>query len=170
MNRKADFFLLNESIRIDSHNESNRIDSNRELECSRCEQWGRMFACAAHAVVCDWRKCTSTESQWSAADVPLVVMRRPVNLLNTGISWAIRRSTSRSTHITMPVTHRSVFYRSDALPAAQPTASKHWRHITQHRQNLKTFARRLQTARNESVPTQLAQCWFPGLAISNAKI
>jgi len=23
---------------------------------------------------------------------------------------------------------------------------------------------------NESVPTQLAQCWFPGLAISNAKI
>ena len=33
MNRKADF-LLNESIRINSHNESNRIDTNRELECS----------------------------------------------------------------------------------------------------------------------------------------
>jgi len=33
VNRKADF-LLSESIRIDSHNESNRIDSNRELECS----------------------------------------------------------------------------------------------------------------------------------------
>jgi len=33
VNRKADFFK-NESIRIDSHNESNRIDSNRELECS----------------------------------------------------------------------------------------------------------------------------------------
>ena len=29
MNRKADFFTK----RIDSHNESNRIDSNRELEC-----------------------------------------------------------------------------------------------------------------------------------------
>jgi len=25
-------------------------------------------------------------------------------------------------------THHSVFYRPDALPAAQPTASKHWRH------------------------------------------
>ena len=25
------------------------------------------------------------------------------------------------------ITHHSVFYRSDALPAAQPTASKHWR-------------------------------------------
>jgi len=33
VNRKADF-LQNESIRIDSHNESNWIDSNRELECS----------------------------------------------------------------------------------------------------------------------------------------
>jgi len=31
---KGRFFVLNESIRIDSHNESNRIDSNRELECS----------------------------------------------------------------------------------------------------------------------------------------
>jgi len=31
---KGRFFLQNESIRIDSHNETNRIDSNRELECS----------------------------------------------------------------------------------------------------------------------------------------
>jgi len=34
VNRNADFFSENESIRIDSLNESNRIDSNRELECS----------------------------------------------------------------------------------------------------------------------------------------
>jgi len=26
----------------------------------------------------------------------------------------------------MPACHRSVFYRPDALPAAQPTASKHY--------------------------------------------
>jgi len=31
---KGRLFLQNESIRIDSHNESNRIVSNRELECS----------------------------------------------------------------------------------------------------------------------------------------
>ena len=31
---KGRFFLQNESILIDSHNESNRKDSNRELECS----------------------------------------------------------------------------------------------------------------------------------------
>jgi len=29
---------------------------------------------------------------------------------------------------TMLASHHSVFYRPDALPAAQPTASKHWRH------------------------------------------
>ena len=33
VNRKA-YFLQNESIQIDSHNESNRIDLNRELGCS----------------------------------------------------------------------------------------------------------------------------------------
>ena len=31
--------------------------------------------------------------------------------------------------ITTPAPHHSVFYRPDALPATQPTASKHWRHI-----------------------------------------
>ena len=31
--------------------------------------------------------------------------------------------------ITTPAPHYSVFYRPDALPAAQPTASKHWRQV-----------------------------------------
>jgi len=44
----------------------------------------------------------------------------------TGISWNTRKSAPRSIQITMPVPHHSVFYSSDALPAAQPTASKHW--------------------------------------------
>jgi len=34
---------------------------------------------------------------------------------------------NRSRQITMPAPHHSVFYRLDALPATQPTASKHWR-------------------------------------------
>ena len=34
---------------------------------------------------------------------------------------------ARSRQITMPTPHHSVFYRPDALPAAQPTVSKHWR-------------------------------------------
>ena len=47
----------------------------------------------------------------------------------SGISWAICKSASHSRQITMPAPHHSVFYRPDALPAAQPTASKHWRQI-----------------------------------------
>ena len=42
-------------------------------------------------------------------------------------SWTICKSAPRSRQITTPAPHRSVFYRPDALPAAQPTASKHWR-------------------------------------------
>jgi len=36
----------------------------------------------------------------------------------SGISWAICNSAPRSRQITMPAPHRSVFYRPDALPAA----------------------------------------------------
>ena len=46
----------------------------------------------------------------------------------SGICWAICIA---SLHL-IPDNHAnippSVFYRPDALPAAQPTASKHWRH------------------------------------------
>jgi len=35
-----------------------------------------------------------------------------------------------SRQITTPAPHHSVFYRPDALPAAQPTASKHYRRYT----------------------------------------
>jgi len=42
-----------------------------------------------------------------------------------GISWAICKSAPYSRQDTTPAPHRSVFYRPDALPAAQPTASKH---------------------------------------------
>ena len=45
----------------------------------------------------------------------------------TGISWAICKSAPCSRQITMPAPHHTVFYRPDALPAAKPTASKHWR-------------------------------------------
>ena len=55
-----------------------------------------------------------------------------------GISWTICKSAPRSRQITMPVPHHSVFYRPDALPAAQPTASKHWRQFI-HRVTVTSF-------------------------------
>ena len=47
----------------------------------------------------------------------------------SGISWAICKSAPCSRQITMPAPHHSVFYRPDALHAAQPTVSKHWSHL-----------------------------------------
>ena len=43
----------------------------------------------------------------------------------SGISWAACKSAPRSRQITTPAPHHSDSYRPDALPAAQPTASKH---------------------------------------------
>ena len=57
----------------------------------------------------------------------ILLKQETVSGSGSGISWAICKSASRSRQITMPVPHHSVFYRPDALPAAQPTASKHWR-------------------------------------------
>jgi len=39
--------------------------------------------------------------------------------------WAVCKSAPCSRQTTTPAPHQSVFYRPDALPAAQPTASKH---------------------------------------------
>ena len=41
------------------------------------------------------------------------------------------KSAPCSRQTTTPALYHSVFYRLDALPAAQPTASKHWRHSTE---------------------------------------
>jgi len=85
---------------------------------------------------------------------PIWILLKQETASGSGISWTICKSAPRSrqiscadvplrncslthslTHsprqITMPAPHHSVFYRPDALPAAQPTASKHWRHFGQ---------------------------------------
>ena len=56
---------------------------------------------------------------------PIWILRKQQTVSGTSISWAICKSAPRSRQITMPAPHHSVFYRPDALPAAQPTASKH---------------------------------------------
>ena len=55
----------------------------------------------------------------------ILLKQEPEN--GSGISWAICKSASYSRQTTTPAPHLSVFYRPDALPAAQPTVSKHWR-------------------------------------------
>jgi len=58
---------------------------------------------------------------------PIWILLKQETVSGSGISWAICKSALRSRQITTTAPHHSVFYRPDALPAAQPTASKHWR-------------------------------------------
>jgi len=58
---------------------------------------------------------------------PICISLKQETVSGSGISWAICQCAPHSTQITMPAPHHSVFYMPDALPATQPTASKHWR-------------------------------------------
>jgi len=58
---------------------------------------------------------------------PIWILLKQESVSGSGISWAICKSAPRSRQITTPAPRRSVFYKPGALPAAQPTASKHWR-------------------------------------------
>jgi len=55
---------------------------------------------------------------------PTWILLKQETVSGSGISWAICKSAPRS-RCQHPTTH--FFYRPDALPAAQPTASTHWR-------------------------------------------
>jgi len=56
---------------------------------------------------------------------PIWILLKQQTVSGSGISWAICKSGPCSNQTTTPAPHHSVFYRPDALPAAQPTASKH---------------------------------------------
>ena len=56
---------------------------------------------------------------------PIWILLKQETVRGSGISWAVCKSAPRSRQINTPAPHHSVFYRPDALPAAQPTASKH---------------------------------------------
>ena len=60
---------------------------------------------------------------------PIWILLKQETVSGSGIRWAICKSAPCSRQITKPAPHHSVFYRPDALPAAQPTASKHWRQL-----------------------------------------
>jgi len=58
---------------------------------------------------------------------PIWIWLKQQTVSGSGISWAICKSAPCSRQTTTPAPHHSVFYRPDALPVTQPTASKHWR-------------------------------------------
>ena len=56
---------------------------------------------------------------------PVWILLKQETVSGSGISWAVCKSAPRCRQTTIPAPHRSVFYRPDALPAAQPTVSEH---------------------------------------------
>ena len=56
---------------------------------------------------------------------PIWILLKQEIVSGSTISWAICKCAHRSRQITTPAPHHSVFYRPDALLAAQPTVSKH---------------------------------------------
>ena len=63
---------------------------------------------------------------------PIWILLKQETVSGSGISWAACKSASRSRQTTTPLPHHSAFCRPDALPAAQPTVSKHWMQHTTH--------------------------------------
>jgi len=53
------------------------------------------------------------------------ILLKQQTVSGSGISWAICKSALRSRQIATPAPYHSTFYRPDALPATQPTSSKH---------------------------------------------
>ena len=97
---------------------------------------------------------THTHSRWTALCPglprwagtrkvkPIWILLKQEIVSGSGISWVVCKSALCSRQTTMPAPHHSVFYRPDALPAAQPTASKHWRlkHWKQDRDKIKQIS------------------------------
>jgi len=69
------------------------------------------------------------QPRWAGTRIvkPIWILPKQETVSGSGCSWDICKYAPHSRQITMPAPHHSVFYRPDALPATQPTASKHWR-------------------------------------------
>jgi len=62
---------------------------------------------------------------------PIWILLKQETVSGDGISWAICKSAPCSRQIPHQLLTAQFFYRPDALPAAQPTASKHLRQLVQ---------------------------------------
>ena len=81
---------------------------------------------------------------------PIWILLKQETVSGSGISWDICKSAPHSRQTTTPAPHCSVFYRPDALPAAQPTASKHFRDIHH----------KLVNSQSNTLIRKRLVCWF----------
>ena len=96
---------------------------------------------------------------------PIWILLKQETVSGSGISWVVCKSAPRSRQIITPAPHHSVFYRLNALPAAQPTASKHSRqkHWRQGRSSF--IAWTLQSRRVACCVLVVVQSWMTDLEI-----
>ena len=78
---------------------------------------------------------------------PIWILLKQETVSGSSISWAICKSAPCSRQTTTPASHHSVIYRPDAIPAAQPTASKHWRQLSYNYMEKKSHTTLVFTAR-----------------------
>ena len=109
-------------------------DQATRSECTR-------LYCSNVQIVCMWSSWCHTHThtrltafflglpRWAGTRKvkPIWILLKQETVSGSGISWATCKSAPCSRQIATPAPHHSLFYRPDALPAAQPTASKHWR-------------------------------------------
>ena len=109
------------SVAIGALGSSNTIDT---IACSQCLHTVHTHTHTRLTALCLWLP------GWAGTRKakPIWILLEQEIVSGSGISWAVCKSAPCSRQITMPALHHSVFYRPDAVPAAQPTASKHWRH------------------------------------------
>jgi len=67
------------------------------------------------------------------------ILLKQETLSGSSISWAVCKAAPRSRQITTPAPHHSVFYRPDALPAAQLAVSKHCFEFNNNNNRLTAF-------------------------------
>jgi len=87
--------------------------------------WSKVQTCICPS----WCHCHSLPLASLKSRLVYLILLKQETVSGSGISWAICKSAPSSRQITTPAPHHWVFYRPDALPAAQPTASNHWRTI-----------------------------------------
>ena len=97
---------------------------------------------------------------------PIWILLKQETVSDSGISCNICKSAPRSRQITTPEPHHSVFYRPDARPAAQPTASKHCPRDCLGIPNLPKYVTQYSTA-SGGVIKALTQTWYLGLYTPN---
>ena len=104
---------------------------NNFVQCACKKQWKKQYTICTHTRLT--ALCPGLPGWASTRKVkPIWILLKQETVSGSGISWAICNSAPRSRQITTPAPHHSVFYRLNALPATQPTASKHWRLNIQH--------------------------------------